>query len=131
MRTAGQLTPIRAGVLKLMQNADRSWSHSQLDEQLRTQGFALDKVTLYRTLEWLVSQGLAHRISLEERAVRYAAGALGNAPHLHFHCHGCDQVWCMPIPAAQARRPSLPTGFTAHLWETTAHGHCADCNTRY
>ena len=56
--------------------SDRALSHAEIEAQLVHTG--LDRVTLYRVLDWLVERSLAHRVGTAggaagvERAMRFA-----------------------------------------------------------
>ena len=55
-----------------------------------------DRVTLYRVLEWLVDNGLAHRVTDAQRVFRFSAAddtAKGHASHAHFRCEVCARVF--------------------------------------
>jgi len=85
-----------------------------------------DRVTVYRTLEWLVAQGLARRIAASDRAARFEAA--GDEPaHAHFLCTHCGQAWCLPSHATTC--PPLPDDFVAEELELVVRGRCAQCRT--
>jgi Fur family transcriptional regulator, ferric uptake regulator len=83
-----------------------------------------DRVTLYRVLAWLVEQGLAHRVSGEDRVWRFSVEQHADHRHAHFHCSGCGTVFCMD---AQTRAPDLPKGFQLEDMELTLRGFCPEC----
>lgn len=129
VRRHGRVTPARVAVLARLFAARRALSHADLEAML---GGDLDRVTLYRVLDWLVRQGLAHRIGGEDRIWRYAAAPATDedprthAGHAHFHCVVCARVYCLPdlqpVPAS-----SLPPGFHVHKAELSLHGRCPQC----
>ena len=88
---------------------------------------SLDRVTLYRVLDWLVASGLAVKRADERRVWRFTlAGGGQHHSHIHFRCDGCGRVYCLDAPAPVP--PVMPQGFTlAHL-ELDLSGRCADCN---
>ncbi|MGN2393708.1 Fur family transcriptional regulator, partial [Pelomicrobium sp. G1] len=65
-------TPARVQVLGVLLAADQPLTHHEVEEALRGRG-RVDRVTVYRVLEWLVGQGLAHRIAGDDRVWRYKA----------------------------------------------------------
>ena len=68
---AGQRpTLIRAAVLSALLDADDALSHAELLERLLPHG-EFDRVTVYRALDWLVTQGLAHKVAGAGRAWRF------------------------------------------------------------
>ncbi len=123
----GRVTQARMRVLAALRAAPSALSHQELEQQLEQQ---IDRVTLYRVLEWLLEKGLAHRLAGVDRVWRFSAG--GQAPagheHAHFHCHACGRWYCLdglhPVYAL-----SLPQGFRLEQAELTLRGLCAGCTT--
>ncbi|MFN3594830.1 MAG: Fur family transcriptional regulator [Thiobacillaceae bacterium] len=68
VRRYGRATPARVAVLRLLLTADSALTHAEVAARL---GGGVDRVTLYRVLDWLVSRGLAHRIAGEDRIWRF------------------------------------------------------------
>lgn len=122
-----RVTPARLRVLALLRGAERGLSHHDVETALA--GEPVDRVTLYRVLDWLVEQGLAHKIADEHRTFRFSAAGTSDRPHdahAHFVCDDCGKVFCLddtaPVP------PKLPAGFASTQVEFAVHGHCAACN---
>ncbi|TAH40788.1 MAG: transcriptional repressor [Betaproteobacteria bacterium] len=122
----GRVTRTRLVVLELLQCSEHPLSHDEIGDALAAAGVAHDRVTLYRTLDWLVEQGLARRIAGGERAWRFEAVRDAAHRHAHFHCDRCGQVVCLeglePAPAT-----GLPSGFHVDRAELVLHGSCAAC----
>lgn len=121
-RTGARVTPARVRVLAALMAAGRPLSHHEIEA---LEGEPLDRVTLYRVLDWLVAQGLARRMAGEDRVWRFLAGAEVHAGHAHFHCGGCGAVSCLESQAVQGVR--LPRGFRSDAVELTVRGRCAAC----
>lgn len=124
----GRVTRTRRAVLEVLQAGRHSLSHDEIAVRLAAAGVAHDRVTLYRTLDWLVEQGLAHRIQGPDRAWRFSISGDEAQHHAHFHCDRCGHVLCL-----ESVRPdehfALPDGYrTAHA-ELVFHGTCPDCGT--
>lgn len=119
-----RLTSARIAVLDVLLASPRALTHQEIAEQ--TEG-GLDRVTLYRTLDWLVEQGFAHRIEGKDRVWRFNAAARENNAHAHFHCQSCGQVFCLEqvMPAVAV---SLPAGFQLEHAELSLHGLCPECH---
>ena len=131
IKQRGRVTPARLQVLEILLQAEHALSHGEIEARL-PEGAHLDRVTLYRILDWLVSEGIAHRIAGEDRAWRFNA-ALPDAPgqtrshsHAHFHCRRCGQIFCLdqlqPVFSF-----SLPAGFRFEGAELTLNGVCPHC----
>ncbi|MCK9986988.1 MAG: Fur family transcriptional regulator, ferric uptake regulator [Azoarcus sp.] len=122
----GRVTRARIAVLEILQDSPRSLNHDDVAARLAADGMPHDRVTLYRTLDWLVEQGLAHRIIGPDRARRFKAGGETRSQHAHFHCDRCGHVLCL-----ESIRPeeqfALPAGYQPERAELVFHGTCADC----
>ncbi len=110
-----------------------AYSHLELSERL---GASLDRVTLYRVLEWLAAIGIVHKVTGDDRVGRFGLSDLaGHAPdahgagHAHFTCSSCRRVYCLDeAPHGFATRASLPAGFAAEEWTVTVRGVCRICS---
>ncbi len=131
-----RVTPARIQVLATLLDAPRALTHHDVQENL----LALDRVTLYRTLDFLTETGLAHKIAADDRVFRYSAGAdqaaqeagMKHQQHGHFKCTRCAKVFCLDTSGEaamlrEALQGSLGRGFQSHDIEFTIKGWCADC----
>jgi Fur family ferric uptake transcriptional regulator len=121
-----RVTAPRVQVLTALLAQRRPLSHQEVDQAVAG---LLDRVTIYRVLDWLVAQGLAHRIAGEDRIFRYAAGSSSHAAHGHFTCSRCGTVLCMgdtPQLALLAAK-LLPAGAVSNRVELNISGQCAQC----
>jgi Fur family ferric uptake transcriptional regulator len=138
--TGARVTGARVKVLAVLAQADEALTHTEVQRRLE-HGDArelLDRVTLYRVLEWLVEAGLAHRVSGPDRVWRFSAHGDGHGhgaheghgpQHGHFKCRRCERMFCMKASTRLARtvRGMLPDGFAGDEVELTVLGLCADC----
>lgn len=126
IRAAGaRATPARIRVLQLLRTASHALTHHDLETALGEP--AMDRVTLYRVLDWLVEAGLAHKLTDANRVFRFAVAKPGDAAmHAHFRCERCARVFCLSDAAPQA--PELPQGFSLSRMEVDLHGCCPDCS---
>jgi Fur family ferric uptake transcriptional regulator len=121
-------TRARIDVLAVLLVADEALSHHDVERRL-ARGHDIDRVTLYRVLEWLTAQGLAHKVAGDDRIWRFsvAGHADGGAVHAHAHfaCSECGRVICLE----EARVPAiaLPAGFRRREIEVTVKGTCDTC----
>lgn len=128
-QTGTRLTRARTRVLAFLLGQRRPLTHH--DIQARLPGEAIDGVTLYRVLDWLDANGLAHRIAGSDQVWRFSANAGASAgkadhEHAHFQCVRCDSVTCfteIPMP----RRVKLPAGFTSQDVDFLIKGLCPRC----
>lgn len=125
----GRVTTARSRVLAVLLSAERALTHQEIAQRLDSHG-VLDRVTLYRTLDWLVEQALAHRVSGEDRAWRYnASGGAEAHEHAHFKCTQCGQVFCLAA-VSTAFAIQLPSGFQSRHIELSIKGICSECAHR-
>ncbi|MCB1954857.1 MAG: transcriptional repressor [Rhodocyclaceae bacterium] len=122
----GRVTRTRTAVLSVLFEAGRPISHDEVGEALAAQGIGHDRVTLYRTLDWLVGNDLAHKVAGPDRAWRFNAVRDEGHQHAHFQCDRCGKVFCLESlqPAIAA---TLPSGFRLGRAELTFHGLCPAC----
>ncbi len=124
--TGARMTRPRIMVLAVLLEAERALTHTDVESRL-PRAAGVDRVTIYRVLEWLTEQGLAHKIAGDDRVWRFnAAGHTHKGPHAHFQCSDCGQVICL---AEEAARPAvkLPAGYKQQQVELTVKGLCAHC----
>ncbi|QID16290.1 transcriptional repressor [Nitrogeniibacter mangrovi] len=123
----GRVTRTRVAVLEVLLAADRSLSHDEIAAALTAQGIRHDRVTLYRTLDWLVDAGVAHRMTGgDERTRRFGVAATAPHEHAHFHCDRCGKVVCLE-GLAPAVAVNLPGGYELDRAELVLHGACPTC----
>lgn len=123
----GRATPARVGVLDCLLAAPHALTHAEVEASLDSDRCP-DRVTLYRVLDWLVSQGLAHKIAGDDRAWRFNAVVRENHGHAHFHCTRCGQVFCLS-ELQPAFAFNLPPGYLYQKAELSIQGLCPRCNT--
>ena len=126
--TGARVTPARVRVLGLLQSSPGSLSHSDIEALLTKNGFPeIDRVTLYRVLDWFVDVGLAHKAANARGVFCFTAAQpnIEHTRHAHFRCNDCGKVICLDIPPPSA--PHLPSGFRLASVELDISGECPDC----
>jgi len=122
--TGARATPARIRVLQLLRAAPAAMTHHDIEAAFG--GLSLDRVTLYRVLDWLVEAGLAHKSTDARGVFRFSAAAAGeHTAHAHFSCDACGRVFC--LDAAPPAPPALPQGFSLSRMEIDLRGRCAAC----
>jgi Fur family ferric uptake transcriptional regulator len=126
-------TAARLAVLDILLATTTALTHTEIAAAAREAGAELDRVTLYRVLDWLVEKGLAHKIAGEDRVWRFNAmagdehGLAGTHEHAHFQCSRCGRLYCLddlhPVFAF-----TLPAGFRCDHAELTLRGLCPECS---
>jgi Fur family transcriptional regulator, ferric uptake regulator len=122
-----RVTSSRVAVLGALKASDKALTHLEVEKALETA--TIDRVTIYRVLDWLAEQGLAHKVSDGGRAVRFSAHGADEGhqahAHAHFKCNLCEGVYCLE----DVKRPtvSLPAGFVQEAFDLTVLGICKEC----
>ena len=125
-QTGARTTRPRVEILAVLLAAERALSHNEVERRVNST-LGIDRVTVYRVLDWLGEHGLAHRIAGEDRVSRYNAVAhTRSRSHAHFQCERCGTVICLDELGA-GPRVRVPRGFVLHDIALTVKGFCARC----
>lgn len=122
----GRVTRTRVAVVDALGDSDHPLTHDEVAAALTGGGVTHDRVTLYRALDWLVAQGLAHRVAGSDRAWRYGLVRQAAHHHAHFHCDRCGHVFCLEN-LQPAFALALPGGYQLERAELILHGACPAC----
>ena len=93
-----RITDCRIDVLERFYSAGHALSFKDLEEDLKD----YDRVTLYRTLNAFMTQGILHRIPSESGLANYGlctddcSQEDHHHDHLHFKCNVCGHIECLP-----------------------------------
>lgn len=124
----GRSTRARESVLNILLSAPTALNHHNIEEVAKQRDLSIDRVTLYRTLDWLVEQGVAHRIASVNRSWYFSAVAQPDMePHAHFHCKKCQQIYCLEDVQA-APMHNLPKEYQLEEADLCLQGQCVTCN---
>ena len=124
-KTGGRVTGARVRALTCLLLRSNPSTHLEIEEYLNARE-PIDRVTLYRVLDWLVAQGLAHKIAGNDQVWRFKAGH-DDSSHAHFQCSNCSTVICMDSIAIPGDF-SLPHGFRWERSEFLLKGLCPACS---
>ena len=129
IRAAGsRVTPARVRVLAMLRAAPSPQSHAEIEEGLAGEALpGIDRVTLYRVLDWLCEASLAHKAADARGVFRFSAAQpnVEHAGHVHFRCTGCGGVFCLKAPPPPP--PALPRGFRLDGVALDIRGECPSC----
>ncbi|MFN4088680.1 MAG: Fur family transcriptional regulator [Alphaproteobacteria bacterium] len=125
-----QLTALRRRVLELIWASHRSVKAYDLLHQLGTAEKPAKPPTVYRALDFLIEQGLVHKV---ESLNAYVGCPHPTAPHegQFLICVACGRVDEMPDPALPAaiQRAALAAGYAVEGQTVEVRGRCAQCRT--
>ena len=117
-------TSARVLVLDTLLSASLPLSHPEIQKQITE---PIDRVTIYRVLDWLSTQGFVHSVISPDKTRRFKASLQHSQhQHAHFECTACGQVYCLD-EANDAITQSLPINFVATSIHLTISGVCAAC----
>ncbi len=119
-------TKARIGILKVLMHAAGPLRQDEIGERLTSR--TLNKATVYRTLESLLTAGLVHRVSLDDRAWHFelADHCTEKQCHPHFTCTNCGVTHCLTditLPLAHIPRK----GFVISRQQVRLEGLCPAC----
>ncbi len=123
-----RLTPVRRRTLEILAEAHRAMGAYEVLERLSKDGFGSQPPVAYRALEFLVENGLAHRI---RRLNAFTACTHSAAPHspAFFICRECDAV--AEAPAGEIRETldgaASKIGFVVERVNLEMLGLCPSC----
>ena len=123
-----RLTPVRRRALEILLEAHRAMGAYEVLERLAAEGFGNKPPVAYRALEFLVEQGLAHRI---RRLNAFAACMHPGEAHApaFFICRACGAVAEAPAEAVRAAMEAAAgaIGFAIERMNAEALGLCPAC----
>jgi Fur family transcriptional regulator, zinc uptake regulator len=123
------LTPVRRKVLELIWSSHKAVKAYDLLDQLRPGNDAAKPATVYRALDFLLEQGLIHRVESLNAFVGCRQGGMQH-DQLLLICTVCHDVAELAAPQVLAALSSelLQIGFRAGQKTLEIHGVCANCD---
>ena len=123
-----RLTELRRRVLELVWQGHAPAGAYEVLEGLRADGRRADPPTVYRALEFLMQQGLVHRI---ESRNAYAGCANPQESHhaQYLLCETCGDAIEVEIGglARRVEKQAAEIGFDVAVQTVEAHGICGNC----
>lgn len=123
-----RLTPVRKRTLEILLEAHRALGAYDVLQRLAAEGFGNQPPVAYRALDFLVENGLAHRIRRLNAFTACMHPGEAHAPAFLI-CRSCDAV--AEAPAAPVRtaldRAAADLGFVIERSNVEALGLCPTC----
>ncbi len=121
-KTGHRITKPRLETLIALLSTPQALTHRELRALMPD----MDRVSLYRSLEWLIEQNLAFRIDTDGQH-RYNADAHEHEDHEHPHfcCTDCGMTTCLDTD--KPTNISVPGGFKVSEIKLLVKGLCKDC----
>jgi Fur family zinc uptake transcriptional regulator len=123
-----RLTPVRRRVLEILLESHRAMGAYDVLDRLAAEGFGNQPPVAYRALDFLVAQGLAHRVARLNAFTACMHPGQSHAP-VFLICQGCNRVAeteAEPAAAAVAAAAAA-RGFSVERLTVEALGRCPDC----
>lgn len=124
-----RITGPRVSVLKALLDTHRPTSAQELIDAVP----GMDYVTVYRTLNTLVDEGIAQSVGTTERGRRFEVHACEGCrvDHPHLECRGCGSLQCLEYGLLPAMLiPTEVGGFLVEEAKLYLYGWCAACQAR-
>ncbi|SNX71529.1 Fur family zinc uptake transcriptional regulator [Cereibacter ovatus] len=127
--TGARLTPVRRRTLEILLEAHRALGAYEVLDRLAQDGFGNKPPVAYRALDFLVDQGLAHRISRLNAFTACMHPGVAHAPAFLI-CRGCNRVAEAPADPVRTALETAATalGFTVERSTVEALGLCPACH---
>ena len=122
-----RLTPIRRGVLEALYATHRPLGAYDIADALPGEGRRLAPISIYRALDFLIEQGLVHRLASRNA---FIACPHGHGPHdlvaflICERCDGVDELSSAGLTDAVSHALAAE-GFEPHLQVLEISGTCA------
>lgn len=122
-------TPIRRKVLELVWESHRPVKAYDLLDRIKPLEQSAKPATVYRALDFLMEQGLIHRV---ESLNAFIGCNCSDRQHelLLLICTRCEEVEERPAPVVMeaVAKEIMDAGFIAHHKAIEIHGLCAQCS---
>src|SRR5688500_14078711 len=121
-----RLTPIRRRVLEVLLGAPKPLGAYDLADALASQGRRMAPITVYRALDFLIEQALAHRLASRNA---YLASTSGHATPAFLICDGCGEateITCSDV-AETVRKVLTEQGYQPLSRALEITGRCLHC----
>jgi Fur family ferric uptake transcriptional regulator len=124
-----EATDNRLRILEVIGNNNYPLSANDIFQTLE-RTCSINRVTVYRILDLLVSHALVDRISTGGRAFYYGMAPNENhRPHPHFYCKRCGQMDCLTPDSLNVNMDTLWKTFPGRIdkVEVRLDGICKNC----
>lgn len=124
-----RITPQREMVVLALAHAPEHATADEIYARVKDQSDAVNIATVYRTLDMLVSEGLASRTNLWNGQAVYVTHMHG--PHVHLVCRQCGHVISseQDMLVKLAAELAATFGFQADIQHVSIAGLCEHCQS--
>jgi len=124
-----RLTPIRRRVLEMLHGLDRPVGAYDLVDLFGAQGRRMAPITIYRALDFLIEQGLVHRLASRNTYIASSGATSGRETTAFLICDGCGDVTEVTSPdvADTVLKVLREQGYQPRSRILEITGRCAHC----
>ncbi len=128
LAAGARMTPVRRRALEILLEEHRAMGAYDVLQRLAAEGYGHQPPVAYRALEFLVDQGLAHRIRRLNAFAACMHPGIAHAP-VFLICRSCNSVAEAAAPTARAavEAAAADLGFTVERSNIEAVGLCPTC----
>lgn len=126
-----RLTPMRRQVLSALAGSHRPIGAYEIMDLVAAEGTRPAPITVYRALDFLIEQGLVHRIESRNAFLACATTHANDALVAFLICERCGAVGEVPAGAVMQAisQAAKPLGFTPKMPVIEVSGLCAHCRS--
>lgn len=123
-----RLTPVRRRTLEILLESHRAMGAYDVLDRLAAEGFGRQPPVVYRALEFLVENGLAHRIQILNAFAACMHPETAHQP-VFLICTGCHRIAEAPADGLRAALDTAASGlgFAVERTSFEATGQCPTC----
>lgn len=127
---AGRLTPLRRRMLEVLAEGHRPMGAYELTDRLSEDGRRLAPTTVYRTLDFLIEQGLVHRLPSRNGFIACNTAHARSDVVVFLICRQCGEVAESEAAdiGAELGRLAAGAGFSPVAQVVELEGACGRCN---
>lgn len=124
-----RLTPQRQIILEVLHEAGTHCTPEDVYQRVQTRSSAINRTTVYRTLDFLVRLGLVTTAHLQGNQVIYELAS--DQPHHHLVCQQCDKVEMIDhtMVASMLANIEAHSGYQINTDHLVLFGICPHCQT--
>ena len=125
--TGLRATTARVATLLVLRDSSSPLTHAEVSTRLAKNG--IDKATVFRNLNDMVTANLLRRSELGDHVWRFeiiVGEGHAHAPHPHFVCVDCGTVSCMDEIELTNKSKTASNDY-GQVTEILLRGHCHDC----
>jgi Fe2+ or Zn2+ uptake regulation protein len=129
----GRMTKLRQSLLDIFSSLQEPLSLEDIQERLKKMGLSPHRVSLYRELEFLKSEGIVETVTIESGKVRYELSdeIFDTRHHHHLICMNCEKIEDIPVEDHEllnsVKKQSARLKFTLLKHSLEFFGLCKTC----